>query len=211
MKPEPAAPNLPEGVDEDEYKKIRRLMRSSVLSAWGKYTNDLVAGMDAWDVVDDSWASMAEKGFRCKGPFRQHACVAARNKAIDRIRRTKPDRVGPSLDALGVSDSGAGWNEVPGEAIVPSAEETYEEALRLAVIEAAIQAALDEREQEIFHMVQIDKKSRAAVGRELDPPMTGQRVGQVLAEAVLKIRAHLQASRDLFAGQLPGPADEEPS
>jgi hypothetical protein len=39
-------------------------------------------------------------------------------------------------------------------------------------------------------------KSRAAVGRELDPPITGQRVGQIVAAATMKIKDHVEKEEE---------------
>jgi hypothetical protein len=40
--------------------------------------------------------------------------------------------------------------------------------------------------------VRVAGKSRAAVGRELDPPISGQRVGQIVAAATMKIKTHVE-------------------
>ncbi|CAN5630547.1 hypothetical protein BH20ACT23_BH20ACT23_01650 [soil metagenome] len=52
----------------------------------------------------------------------------------------------------------------------------------------------------MFFEVLFNQKSRAAVGRELVPLVTSQRVGQIVAGAAVKIRRHLKTQ-----GQ---PADE---
>ena len=46
-------------------------------------------------------------------------------------------------------------------------------------------------EREVFIAVRVDGKSRAAVGRELAPPLTGQRVGQIVAHALIKVQAYV--------------------
>jgi hypothetical protein len=66
---QPLSPALPDGVGDKEYKRIRKLMRASVLGVW-RVNHDVVAGIDPWHVVDDAWSSMAEKNFKCKGPLR---------------------------------------------------------------------------------------------------------------------------------------------
>jgi hypothetical protein len=51
---------------------------------------------------------------------------------------------------------------------------------RLVLAEKAIYEGdiLTEMERRVFVAVRVDGKSRAAVGRELDPPLTGQWVGK---------------------------------
>jgi hypothetical protein len=72
---------------------------------------------------------------------------------------------------------------------------------RLALAEEAIYTdeVLTSVERRVFIAVRVNGKSRAAVGRELDPPVTGQRVGQIVAQAFMKIQAyvteHLRGSR----------------
>ena len=63
---------------------------------------------------------------------------------------------------------------------------------RLALAEEAIYRALSETERVVFLAVRVAGKSRAAVGRELDPPITGQRVGQIVAAATMKIKTHVE-------------------
>jgi hypothetical protein len=52
----------------------------------------------------------------------------------------------------------------------------------------------------VFVAVRIDGKSRAAVGRELDPPLTGQRVGQITAEAFIKLQRYVKQNEDSALG-----------
>ena len=42
--------------------------------------DQVVAGLDPWDVVDEAWLSMAQSNFESKGPFLPHALTVARNK-----------------------------------------------------------------------------------------------------------------------------------
>jgi hypothetical protein len=58
-------PRLPAGVDDEDYWRIRRLMRVSVLSLW-KAKHEVIAGMDPWDVVDEAWSSMAHNNSRAR-------------------------------------------------------------------------------------------------------------------------------------------------
>ncbi|MDQ4058862.1 MAG: hypothetical protein M3124_07035, partial [Actinomycetota bacterium] len=62
----------------------------------------------------------------------------------------------------------------------------------LSLVEEAVALKLTPTERRVFHEVQVNEKSRAAVGRELTPPVTGQRVGQIMATALVKIRRHLK-------------------
>jgi hypothetical protein len=57
---------------------------------------------------------------------------------------------------------------------------------------------LTDLQRQVFVAVRIDRKSRAAVGRELDPPLTGQRVGQVVAEAFIKLQAYVKSNEDRY-------------
>ena len=177
-------------------------MRVSVLSVW-RANHEVIVGMDPWDVVDEAWTSMAQKDFESKGPFLPHALVVARNKAVDALRRTEANRGDRSLDAPShrVVEDGEPvtlQNEVTGS---PGADVDYFRGLdqvaaiqKLSLAEEAIYRAsiLTKVEREVFVAVRVDGKSRAAVGRELDPPITGQRVGQIAAQAFMKIQAYVK-------------------
>lgn len=191
-------PELPDGIDADGYVRLRGLMRMSVLRVW---RNDhVIAGVDPWSVVDEAWSSMAAGGFQSQGPFLPFALRVAKNKAIDALNRAEARRFDRSLDApLQISaEEGEGSSladMTPGSA---GADEDYFSKLehheiveRLALAEQAIYEVLDESEREAFIAVRVDGKSRAAVGRELDPPVTGQRVGQIVAAATVKIRTYV--------------------
>ena len=192
-------PVLPEGIDDEAYRQTRGLMRLCALRVWG--SDRVIAGMDPWVVVDEAWASMAENGFRSDGPFLPFALRVARNKALDAKNRAEARRRDRSLDepltpaggdpeAVALADVTAGS---------PGAEEDYfsktehvDVIRRLALAEDAIYGALSETERDVFLAVRVAGKSRAAVGRELDPPVTGQRVGQIVAAATMKIRTHVE-------------------
>lgn len=192
-------PVLPEGVDNEGYTRIRGLMRLCVLRVWG--SDRVIAGMDPWVVVDEAWASMVENGFRSEGPFLPFALRVARNKALDAKNRAEARRrdrsleepiamVGGESEPLVLADVTAGS---PGaDADYFSRVEHVERIQRLALAEEAIYRVLSETERAVFLAVRVAGKSRAAVGRELDPPITGQRVGQVVAAATMKIKAHLE-------------------
>ena len=187
--------SLPEGVDRTEYDRLRRLMWASVQRVW-RGDREVVAGTDPWSVVDEAWTSMAANQFRCAGPFPVFACRVARNKAIDALKRAEVRRLGPSLDATRPDDEGNEMRLVPIEASTASAEAEFFDAERLAGITQAIEYSLTKVEKMVFLAVRVDRKSGAAVGRELDPPLSGQRVGQILAGAVLKIHDSLRALED---------------
>lgn len=186
---------MPDGVDGKEYERIRRLMRVSVLNVW-RADREVIAGMDPWDVVDEAWISMAARNFQSKGPFLPHALTVARNKAVDVRRRAEARRRDRSMETL-----------PPGEEMADShgADEDYFRDIdrvvaleRLALAEEAIYASdvLTRLERDVFVAVRVDGKSRAAVGRELDPPLTGQRVGQIAAQAIIKIQAYVRRHED---------------
>ena len=198
----PLNPALPDGVDGEEYQRIRGLMRVSVLSV-GRGR-----GIDPWDVVDEAWSSMAAQNFERQGPFRPFAIRVARNKAIDALRRAEVKRMGPSLDAPIHEDEG---EEITSKDLLRGSEgadvdyfehgDEIEKVELLSLVEEAVHVALTTTERKVFFEVQFNEKSRAAVGRELTPPVTGQRVGQIMATALVKIRRHLKQQ-----GRLP---DEE--
>jgi DNA-directed RNA polymerase specialized sigma24 family protein len=204
---------LPDGVDDKEYERIRRLMRVSVLSVW-RVDHEVIAGIDPFDVVDEAWSSMAQQNFKSKGPFLPFALSVARNKAIDAVRRAEARRRVRSLDAPVLVTEQEGepsslHEEVPGSY---GAESDYFRGLdhlaamqRLALAEQAIYSdeVLTKAERHAFVAVRVNGKSRAAVGRELDPPVTGQRVGQIVASAFIKIQAYIAHHS--------GPSDEEES
>jgi DNA-directed RNA polymerase specialized sigma24 family protein len=199
-------PVLPEGVDNEGYTRIRGLMRLCVLRVWG--SDRVIAGMDPWVVVDEAWASMAEGRFRSEGPFLPFALRVARNKALDAKNRAEARRRDRSLDEpiatvrgdtepLAVADVTAGS---PGaDADYFSRVEHLETIQRLALAEEAIYRVLSELERLVFLAVRVSGKSRAAVGRELDPPITGQRVGQIVAAAAMKIKAHVERQGEVSA------------
>jgi DNA-directed RNA polymerase specialized sigma24 family protein len=191
----PAVPVLPDGVDDTEYLEIRRLMRASVLHVWrGDY---VIAGRDPGDVVDEAWASMAEKGFRSAGPFLPFALRVARNKAIDARNRAEARRRDRSLqEPIAGEDSGLHLEDVTAGAAGADDDyfarmENVEEVRTVALIEEAIDRVLSATERSVFLAVQRDGKSRAAVGRDLDEPVTGQRIGQIVAAATSKIRMYV--------------------
>jgi DNA-directed RNA polymerase specialized sigma24 family protein len=198
-------------VDDQDYRRIRRLMRVSVLSVW-RVRHEVIAGMDPWDVVDEAWASMAQTHFSSKGPFLPHALVVARNKAVDALRRVEARRGDRSLDASSRADDDDGeptslHDELPGSR---GAEVDYFRGLdevgaiqRLALAEEAIYTGdiLTGVEKQILVAVRVDGKSRAAVGRELDPPLTGQRVGQIAAQALIKVQAYVRRHEHLVSAE----------
>lgn len=199
------APELPDGVDKSEYEKLRRLMWASVQRVWrGDY--EVVAGIDPWSVVDEAWSSMAAQGFKSSGPFPIFACRVARNKAIDALKRAEVRRTGPSLDATRQDDEGNEFPIVSLEASTASAETEYFDAQRLVGITDAIYYSLNKVERIVFFGVRVDHKSGAAVGRELNPPLSGQRVGQILAQAVVKIHEYLRAQNISVSSEAQGAA-----
>jgi DNA-directed RNA polymerase specialized sigma24 family protein len=174
-------------------------MRLCALRVWG--SDRVIAGMDPWVVVDEAWASMAENGFRSEGPFLPFALRVARNKAIDAKNRAEARRRDRSLDeplstAVGDAEPVVLADVTAGS---PGAEDDYfsktehvDVIRRLALAEDAIYGALSDTERDVFLAVRVAGKSRAAVGRELDPPITGQRVGQIVAAATMKIKTHVE-------------------
>jgi hypothetical protein len=80
----------------------------------------------------------------------------------------------------------------------------------LAMAEEAIYTAgvLTDVEREVFVAVRVHGKSRAAVGRELDPPLTGQRVGQIAAQSFIKIQAFIKTYQQRTQDDLGGAAGE---
>ena len=194
-------PQLPDGVDEDEYRRIRDLMRASVLHVWRK-GDVVIAGIDTWDVVDEAWVSMAKSGFRCKGPFLPFALRVARNKAIDALKRAEIRRGSESMDAP--LPSGEHGEDLTLHDVVQGSEGSeviYLDGLdevavaeKVARYEEAIyqEGVLTDLERHIFLSVRGDRKSGAAVGRDLPSPLSGQRVGQIVVEAFIKIDEHVR-------------------
>jgi DNA-directed RNA polymerase specialized sigma24 family protein len=189
-------------VDEEEYRRIRKLMRVSVLSVW-RAGHEVIAGMDPWDAVDEAWTSMAHKNFESKGPFLPHALIVARNKAVDAVRRAEARRRDRSLDAPSRPTDDIGEPTILLDELTDSqgAEVDYFRDLdqvaavqKLALAEEAIYMndILTKVERQVFVAVRVDGKSRAAVGREMDPPVTGQRVGQIAAQAFIKIQSYVR-------------------
>jgi DNA-directed RNA polymerase specialized sigma24 family protein len=174
-------------------------MRLCVLRVWG--SDRVIAGMDPWVVVDEAWASMAERGFRSEGPFLPFALRVARNKALDAKYRAEARRRDRSLDEpltlVGADPEPMVLADVT--AVSPGAEDDYfsktehvDAIRRLALAEEAIYETLSDTERAVFLAVRVSGKSRAAVGREQDPPISGQRVGQVVAAATIKIKAYVE-------------------
>ncbi|MGH2693337.1 MAG: hypothetical protein ACRDJJ_00840 [Actinomycetota bacterium] len=160
-----------------------------------------MAGIDPWDVVDEAWASMAEKNFECKGPFKPFALRVAMNKARDAFRRAAAKREGRSLDAPLEADPGDEETTTLHD-MIPGSEgaevdyfrglDVVSAAQKLALAEDAIFSALTDRERHVFLAVRVDGKSGAAVGRELVPPITGQGVGYIVAKALIRIQAYIR-------------------
>ena len=170
-------------------------MRAAVLRTW-RASNEAIAGVDPWDVVDEAWISMAEQGFAAKGDFLPHALTVARNKAIDHQRRAETRRRDRSIDLPIVQERVAG--SVGADADYFRSREQIDAITRLALWEQAIYEAgvLTDLQRRVFVAVRVDGKSRAAVARELDPPLTGQRVGQITAEAFVKLQRHVKQQED---------------
>jgi DNA-directed RNA polymerase specialized sigma24 family protein len=169
-------------------------MRASVLRTW-QANREVIAGVDPWDVVDEAWISMAEQNFQSKGDFLPHALTVARNKAIDHQRRAEARRRDRPIDVPAVSEvSGS----VGADVDYFRNQERVDAIGRLALWEQAIYEAgvLTDLQRRVFVAVRIDGKSRAAVGRELDPPLTGQRVGQITAEAFIALQRYVKQNED---------------
>jgi DNA-directed RNA polymerase specialized sigma24 family protein len=168
-------------------------MRASVLRTWSA-NSEVIAGADPWDVVDDAWMAMAEQNFESKGDFLPHALTVARNKAIDHQRRVEARRRDRSIDLPAAQEvSGS----VGADVDYFRSREQLEAVTRLALWEEAIYegGVLTNLQRQVFVAVRIDGKSRAAVGRELDPPLTGQRVGQITAEAFIKLQRYVSQKK----------------
>lgn len=170
-------------------------MRASVLKTW-RGSREVIAGFDPEDVVDEAWISMAEANFQSKGEFLPHALTVARNKAIDVQRRVEARRRDRSIDAPLAAEPVV---SVGADADFFKSQEEMDAVARLARWEEAIYASgvLTDVQREAFVAVRIDGKSRAAVGRELDPPLTGQRVGQLVAEAFIKLQRYVKANEGM--------------
>lgn len=169
-------------------------MRASVLRTW-RTNSEVIAGVDPWDIVDEAWISMAQDNFESNGPFVPHALTVARNKAVDAQRRAEAKRRDRSIDAPlasePVASSGADVDYF-------RSQEQVDAVAKLALWEEGIYASdvLTDTQRKVFIGVRIDRKSRAAIGRELDPPLTGQRVGQIAAEAFIRVQAYVKANED---------------
>jgi DNA-directed RNA polymerase specialized sigma24 family protein len=187
-------PKLPDGIDDDGYRRIRRLMRASVLRAW-RANSQVIGGVDPWDVVDEAWTSMAEQSFKSNNDFLPHALAVARNKAIDHLRRAEARRRDRSIDAPAVQEvSGSRGADVD----YFRRQEQVDAVARLALWEEAIYegGVLTDLQRQVFVAVRIAGKSRAAVGRELDPPLTGQRIGQITAEAFITLQRYVKENEN---------------
>ncbi|MGH2829492.1 MAG: hypothetical protein ACRDJM_03305 [Actinomycetota bacterium] len=203
MTEQPLNPVLPEGVDNEGYTQIRGLMRLCVLRVWR--SDHVIAGMDPWVVVDEAWSSMAHNGFHSEGPFLPFALRVARNKALDAMNRGEVRRRDRSLDAPISTGAGDAEHLVLADVTAGSAGadadyfsklEHVDAIRRLALTEEAIYRVLSDTERIVFLAVRAAGKSRAAVGRELDPPVTGQRIGQIVAAATIRIKAYIEEHED---------------
>lgn len=177
-------------------------MRASVLRTW-RASSEVIAGVDPWDVVDEAWISMAEQDFASKGDFLPHALTVARNKAIDHQRRAEARRRDRSIDVPAVQEGVVG--SVGADVDYFRTRDEVAAVTRLALWEQAIyeRGVLTDLQRRVFVGVRIDGKSRAAVGRELDPPLTGQRVGQIAAEAFIKLQSYVKQNEDSAVGAGP--------
>lgn len=162
----------------------------------------VITGIDPWDAIDEAWASMAKNGFKCEGPFLPFAVRVARNKAIDALKRAEVRRGYESLDAPLLSEgegeeltlhdtvSGSGGSDT----VYLDGLDEVAIAEKVALYEEAIykEGVLTDLERHVLLAVRVDRKSRAAVGRELPSPLTGQRVGQIVGEAFVKIDEYVR-------------------
>jgi DNA-directed RNA polymerase specialized sigma24 family protein len=169
-------------------------MRASVLRTW-RANSQVIGGVDPWDVVDEAWTSMAEQSFKSNSDFLPHALAVARNKAIDHLRRAEARRRDRSIDAPAVQEvSGSRGADVD----YFRRQEQVDAVARLALWEEAIYegGVLTDLQRQVFVAVRIAGKSRAAVGRELDPPLTGQRIGQITAEAFITLQRYVKENEN---------------
>lgn len=197
---------LPEGLDEEGYQRLRDRMRISVLGVW-KGHRQVMASVDPWDVVDEAWSSMVASNFKRKGPFLPYALRVAKNKAVDALRRAETKARGPSLDEPiggGDDDKSTGRDLLRGSS---GADDDYfrdrehaRAVLKLSLIEDAVyeEGVLTETERKVFVGRHFHDKSGAAIGRELDPRISGQAVGQILAKALVKINRYLKDRQALL-------------
>jgi RNA polymerase sigma factor (sigma-70 family) len=158
------------------YQKAR-----SVLRCWA-----LNSGTEE-DVVHDAWeAIVATEPSKIKN-LEAFAVTVTWRKAIDVCRRTR-----------------SSTRSLPGEASVPSAEETYfhafdEMRLRDAAKAAIDDGVLDARERRIFIACHLEGRTRKSVAEE-EEGITPQRVGQIVATAARKLnsdaRRRLDSGRD---------------
>lgn len=171
-------------------------MRASVLRTW-RASSEVIAGVDPWDVVDEAWIAMAEQNFDSKGDFLPHALTVARNKAIDHQRRAEARRRDRSIHLPALQEGVAG--SVGADVDYFRSQEQVDAVTRLSLWEEAIYetGVLTDLQRQVFISVRIHGKSRAAVGRELDPPLSGQRVGQITAEAFIKLQRHVKRNEDM--------------
>ena len=170
-------------------------MRASVLRTW-RADSEVIAGVDPWDVVDEAWTSMADQSFASRGDFLPHALTVARNKAIDHQRRAEARRRDRSIDVPAVQERVAG--SAGADADYFRSQEQVAAVTRLALWEEAIfeGGLLTDLQRRVLVAVRIDGKSRAAVGRELDPPLTGQRVGQIAAAAFVELQRYVKQNEE---------------
>ena len=136
-----------------------------------------------------------------------------------RLRRAETKARGPSLDAPVGGEEGP---EATGKDLLlgsSGADVDYfrdrkhvRAVLTLALIEDAVFEVLTETERKVFLEVRVNGKSGAAVGRELDPPVSGQRVGQIVVKALVKISAYLKDHEHLLdEASEPEETEGEPS
>ena len=116
----------------------------------------------------------------------------ARKRAVDALRRSQTGQHKVfSLEAqTDAPDSPAWWERyIEGEAPDPAREFVLlQQERRLWEVARTL---LDPRERHIFYQVHYLDRARADVGRDLVPRLTGQRVGQIYAQSIRRLRAAL--------------------
>ena len=169
----------------------------------------MLGGVDPWDVVDEAWSAMAATHFACEGPA-PYAVRVAKNVAIDALRRAEIRRPRISLDAPFKSkrsfQDGLNPHDVVAAA-TDSAEDEYfslgDEAFaaaRVSLAKEALFTILSDDERKLFLAVRVHQRSGVAVGRQHIPPITGQRVGQIISKVTVKLRAYVTSRQSEAIG-----------
>ena len=157
-----------------------------------------LGGDSADDIAHRAWMRVMATDPSTIVNLQSYALTATRNAALDALRRHKPIRISylERAESNGGERCRTGGHvgvkvEVLGADLVDSVEDEYFDAAEAAErreLLYQLSGVLSEQELHVFVQVLGHVRTRTDVGQDFEPSISGQRVGQVLVQALGKLR-----------------------